>query len=50
MATQVFKDFNEMMAYLRHRDKGSKLKEVEEPEEIKVEPKKKPAKKASKKK
>lgn len=42
MAAKVFKDLKEMLAYLRHNDAPSKLKEVE--------PKKKAAKKTSKKK
>lgn len=41
---RVFKDLKEMLAYLRHKDEPSKLKEVEE------KPKKKASKKTSKKK
>lgn len=44
MAERVFKDFKEMFAYVRGKNEPSKLKEVEE------KPKKKTAKKASKKK
>lgn len=44
MATRVFKDFREMLAFLRGKNEPSKLVEVEE------KPKKKTAKKASKKK